>query len=104
MRSADFDYSLPEELIAQQPAAQRDASRLLVFNRKDNSLTHARFPVLLDHLKSGDVLILNDSRVFNARLRGVNKRSGGEFEVLLLTQNSLNDWWVMLRPGKRART
>ena len=101
--TTDFDYALPDELIAQQPAAQRDASRLLILNRKNNAITHARFPALLDHLKSGDVLILNDSRVFNARLRGVNKRSGGEFEVLLLTQNSLNDWWVMLRPGKRAR-
>ena len=103
VRSADFDYSLPEELIAQQPAAQREVSRLLILNRKNNAITHTGFPALIDHVQSGDVLILNDSRVFNARLRGVNKRSGGEFEVLLLTQNSVNDWWVMLRPGKRAR-
>jgi S-adenosylmethionine:tRNA ribosyltransferase-isomerase len=103
VRAADFDYSLPDELIAQHPAPQRDASRLLVLNRADSSITHTRFPALLEYLRDGDVLILNDSRVFNARLRGVNKKSGGEFEVLLLTQNALNDWWVMLRPGKRAR-
>jgi len=103
VRAADFDYSLPDELIAQHPAAQRDASRLIVLNRADSSITHSRFPALLEYLRAGDVLILNDSRVFNARLRGVNKKSGGEFEVLLLTQNALNDWWVMLRPGKRAR-
>lgn len=81
----------------------RDASRLLVLNRKDASLVHKRFPDLLDLLHPGDVLILNDSRVFNARLRGQNARSGGAFELLLLTQNAINDWWAMLRPGKRAR-
>ena len=103
MRTADFDYVLPDELIAQHPAPQRDASRLLVLNRADGSITHRRFPALLEYLRAGDVLILNDSRVFNARLRGVNKKTGGEFEVLLLTQNARNDWWAMLRPGKRAR-
>lgn len=103
MRAADFDYELPGHLIAQHPAPQRDASRLLVLNRGDRSLAHRRFPALLEYLRPGDVLVLNDSRVFNARLRGVNQKSGGQFEVLLLTQNALNDWWVMLRPGKRAR-
>lgn len=103
VRTDDFAYDLPEALIAQHPAPQRDASRLLVLNRTDNSITHTRFPALLNYVHASDVLVLNDSRVFNARLRGVNKKSGGEFEVLLLTQNALNDWWVMLRPGKRAR-
>jgi S-adenosylmethionine:tRNA ribosyltransferase-isomerase len=103
VRTANFDYSLPEELIAQRPAPGRDASRLLVLNRADGSITHTRFPALLEYLRAGDVLVLNDSRVFKARLRGANKKSGGEFEVLLLTRNALNDWWVMLRPGKRAR-
>jgi S-adenosylmethionine:tRNA ribosyltransferase-isomerase len=104
VRAADFDYVLPEELIAQHPSPQRDASRLLVLDRAHGSITHTRFPALLDHLRSGDVLILNDSRVFNARLRAMNEKSGGEFEVLLLTQKSPNDWWVMMRPGKRARS
>jgi S-adenosylmethionine:tRNA ribosyltransferase-isomerase len=103
MQTAAFDYLLPDELIAQHPAAARDASRLLVLDRSTGSLVHKRFPDLLDLLCEGDVLVLNDSRVFNARLRGANARSGGEFEVLLLTENAVNDWWAMMRPGKRAR-
>jgi S-adenosylmethionine:tRNA ribosyltransferase-isomerase len=103
VRVADFDYLLPDELIAQHPARQRDASRLLVLDRTHGSIIHTGFSALLDHLRSGDVLILNDSRVFNARLRGVNTKSAGEFEVLLLRQHAPNDWWVMMRPGKRAR-
>jgi len=103
MQTAAFDYLLPDELIAQHPAAARDTSRLLVLNRSTGSLVHKRFPDLLDLLREGDVLVLNDSRVFNARLRGVNARSSGEFEVLLLTENATNDWWAMMRPGKRAR-
>ncbi|MCI0745466.1 MAG: tRNA preQ1(34) S-adenosylmethionine ribosyltransferase-isomerase QueA [Verrucomicrobia subdivision 3 bacterium] len=103
MRTADFDYELPEKLIAQHPAPMRDASRLLVLNRATGSLTHTRFPTLVDYLRPDDVLVLNDSRVINARLRGANRKTGGEFEVLLLTENRNNDWWVLLRPGKRAR-
>jgi S-adenosylmethionine:tRNA ribosyltransferase-isomerase len=103
MQTAAFDYHLPNELIAQRPAAARDASRLLVLDRATGALVHRRFPDLLDLLREGDVLVLNDSRVFNARLRGTNARSGGEFEVLLLTENAVNDWWAMMRPGKRAR-
>jgi S-adenosylmethionine:tRNA ribosyltransferase-isomerase len=103
VRAADFDYELPPGLIAQHPAPQRDTSQLLVLNRAPGLITHSRFAALTEHLHRGDLLVLNDSRVFNARLRGVNKKSGGEFEVLLLSQNALNDWWVMVRPGKRAR-
>ena len=103
VQTRDFDYDLPPELIAQHPAPERDSSRLLVLNRANGSLVHNRFSDLLGLLREGDVLVLNDSRVFNARLRGVNTRSGGEFELLLLTQNGINDWWAMVRPGKRAR-
>ncbi len=103
MRTADFDYSLPPELIAQRPAQRRDQSRLLVLRRADRQLLHRHFPDLLDYLRSGDVLVLNDSKVIPARLRAVNTRSGGEFELLLLEQNGANDWWAMMRPGKRAR-
>ena len=103
MQTRDFDYHLPPELIAQHPAPQRDSSRLLVLNRANGSLVHSQFSDLLGLLRDGDVLVLNDSRVFKARLRGVNARSGGEFELLLLTQNGINDWWAMVRPGKRAR-
>jgi S-adenosylmethionine:tRNA ribosyltransferase-isomerase len=103
MQTVAFDYDLPDELIAQHPAPARDASRLLILNRSTSSLVHKRFPDLLDLLREGDVLVLNDSRVFNARVRGTNARSGGEFELLLLTENAVNDWWAMTRPGKRAR-
>jgi len=103
MRTADFDFELPPELIAQSPANRRDGSRLLVLNRGTGQLAHQQFPDLLGHLVPGDVLVLNNSRVIPARLRGVNARTSGRFEVLLLEENGRNDWWVMLRPGKRAR-
>ena len=103
MRTADFDYPLPPELIAQTPATQRDQSRLLVVNRRDGSLAHKRFLDLPGHLRAGDLLVLNNSRVIPARLRGRNVATGGGFEVFLLAENSLNDWWAMMRPGKRAQ-
>ena len=103
MRTADFDYALPPELIAQQPAVQRDQSRLLVLRRGTGAIEHRQFHDLPDYLRSGDVLVLNNSRVIPARLRGVNAKTGGLFEILLLEENTTNDWWVMLRPGKRAR-
>src|SRR5450631_4807137 len=103
MRTADFDFVLPQELIAQTPAVQRDQSRLLVLRRDTGAVAHRSFRDLLEFLHPGDVLVLNNSRVIPARLRGVNARTGGQFEVLLLEENAPNDWWVMLRPGKRAR-
>jgi len=103
MRTADFDFSLPPELIAQNPAPKRDASRLLVLNRCDGSVEHRKFRDVLKLLRAGDVLVLNNSRVIPARLRGVNVKTGGKFEVLLLEENSANDWWAMIRPGKNAR-
>jgi len=103
MRTADFDYDLPPDLIAQRPAPERDHSRLLVFHRDARRLEHRRFRELPDFLRAGDMLVLNNSQVIPARLRGVNARSGGRCEALLLEENACNDWWVMLRPGKRAR-
>jgi S-adenosylmethionine:tRNA ribosyltransferase-isomerase len=103
MQTADFDFDLPAELIAQTPAAQRDQSRLLVLRRDSGLIAHGRFRDLLNYLSAGDVLVLNNSRVIPARLRGVNVRTGGQFELLLLEENATNDWWAMLRPGKRAR-
>src|SRR5664279_4728047 len=103
MRTADFDFELPPELIAQAPTPRRDQSRLLVLHRGSGQIEHRRFRDLLEYLHPGDLLMLNDSRVIPARLRGVNAHSGGRFEILLLEENAINDWWVMLRPGKRAR-
>ena len=103
MRAADFDFSLPPELIAQTPALRRDESRLLVVQRDSGKLAYRHFRDLLEYLRPGDVLALNNSRVIPARLRGTNAATGGQFEILLLEENGPNDWWVMLRPGKRAR-
>jgi S-adenosylmethionine:tRNA ribosyltransferase-isomerase len=103
MQTADFDFVLPPELIAQRPAPRRDGSRLLVLHRHDGHVEHRRFLDLPGFLRAGDVLVLNNSRVIPARLRGVNARTGGQFEILLLEENARNDWWAMLRPAKRAR-
>lgn len=103
MRTADFNFDLPPELIAQTPAPRRDESRLLVLHRHTNKISHRRFPNLLECLVPGDVLVLNNSRVIPARLRGTNSKTGGKFEILLLEENQTNDWWAMLRPGKRAQ-
>jgi len=103
MRTADFHFELPSDLIAQHPVAKRDGSRLLVLSREENRVEHHQFPDILQFLRRGDVLVLNNSKVIPARLRGVNGKTGGKFEVLLLEETAPNDWWVMLRPGKNAR-
>jgi S-adenosylmethionine:tRNA ribosyltransferase-isomerase len=102
MRASDFDYSLPPALIAQTPAPRRDQSRLLVLDRARQHITHRRFLDLPEFFSPGDLLVLNDSRVIPARLRGRNARTNGHFEVLLLEENAPNDWWAMMRPGQRA--
>ena len=103
MRTSDFDFELPPELIAQHPAPKRDESRLLVLHRGESRLEHRRFRDLLEFLRPDDVLVLNNSRVIPARLRGINAKTGGKFEVFLLDENAPNDWWTMMRPGKNAR-
>jgi S-adenosylmethionine:tRNA ribosyltransferase-isomerase len=102
VRTADFRFELPPELIAQSPAPQRDQSRLLVLHRNERRMEHRRFQDLPEYLQPGDVLVLNDSRVIPARLHGVNAKSGGRFEMVLLEESALNQWWAMVRPGKRA--
>lgn len=103
MRTDDFQFHLPSELVAQHPSLERDHSRLLVLHRKDGGIDHKQFADLPEFLKAGDVLVLNDSRVIPARLRGANAKTGGKFEMLLLEENAPNDWWAMMRPGKSAR-
>jgi S-adenosylmethionine:tRNA ribosyltransferase-isomerase len=103
MQTADFDFILPPELIAQHPAPQRDESRLLVLHCEDGRIEHRRFREVLDFFRAGDLLVLNNSRVIPARLHGRKACSGGRFEILLLEENAGNDWWAMLRPAKRAR-
>jgi len=103
VQTADFHFHLPPELIAQQPATRRDDSRLLILDRNNGKIEHRRFPDLLHFLQPGDVLVLNNSRVIPARLHGKNSRTGGQLEILLLEENAVNDWWAMMRPGKRAK-
>ncbi len=102
VRTADFHFDLPPELIAQTPMPERDQSRLLVLHRAEKRIEHRQFSDILQFFRAGDVLVLNNSRVIPARLRGANAKTGGHFEILLLEENSPNHWWAMLRPGKRA--
>ncbi|MHB8524130.1 MAG: S-adenosylmethionine:tRNA ribosyltransferase-isomerase, partial [Limisphaerales bacterium] len=103
VRTADFHYDLPAGLIAQTPAPERDQSRLLVLHRHNERIEHGRFRDLLAHLRAGDVIVLNSSRVIPARLRAAKMTGGGPIEVLLLEENQTNDWWCLVRPGKRVR-
>ncbi|HEX3988289.1 MAG TPA: tRNA preQ1(34) S-adenosylmethionine ribosyltransferase-isomerase QueA [Verrucomicrobiae bacterium] len=103
MKTSDFDYALPQELIAQVPAPQRDKSRLMVVDRLWDTITHKHFVDLLHYLKAGDVLVMNNSKVIPARLRARNAKTGGHFEILLVDVVGTNHWWAMMRPGKRAR-
>jgi len=103
MRTSDFNYILPPELIAQAPTPQRDQSRLLALDRATGRIEHGHFPDLLNYLRPGDALVFNDSKVIPARLRGRNPETGGRFEILLVAENAANDWWAMMRPGRRAR-
>ncbi len=103
MQTAEFDYNLPEELIAQAPAPQRDESRLLVLHRPTGLIEHRVFRDILNYLRPGDLLVLNDSRVIPARLRGYTTKSGAKMEILLLEELERNLWRALVRPAKRAR-
>lgn len=103
MRTEDFSYSLPQEAIAQTPAARRDASRLVVVRRSDRSVLFSHFHQIREHLRPGDLLVANNSKVIPARLRAQKLDGGGNLEILLLSQAVEGGWWVMLRPGKRVR-
>ena len=104
LKTSDFYYDLPEELIAQHPAEQRDHSRLMVLDRKNGTVSHCHFYDILDYLREGDVLVVNDSKVIPARLYGhVEGREEAKIELLLLRQHELDMWEVLVKPGKRAR-
>ncbi len=99
MNLSDFDYQLPEGLIAQYPRPERDASRLLALRREDGAVRHGRFRDLCGVLQPGDVLVLNDTKVIPARLYG-RRPGGGRTEVLLVEEEAPNRWWVLGKPGK----
>jgi len=101
MRTSDFDYTLPQELIAQTPIEPRDSSRLLVLNRQDGSIEHRHFYDIIDYLHPGDVMVFNDSRVIPARLKGKRVGSGGGVEILLLRRLEPNVWETLVKPARR---
>ena len=98
-----YYYDLPEELIAQNPVEPRDEARLLVYNRKNGTISHKIFKDVLDYLSKGDVLVLNNTKVLPARLYGVKEETNAKIEVLLHKRHSLTEWEVLLRPGKRCK-
>ena len=102
MLVTDFDYDLPQELIAQHPMEPRDHSRLLVVDKKTGEIEHKHFYDLVNYLKPGDVLVFNDTRVIPARLHGT-KDTGAHVEVFLLTRRHATDWEVLVRPGKKLQ-
>ena len=103
MKTSDFYYDLPKELIAQTPLKDRSASRLMVVDKHSGAICHKHFTDITDYLKKGDCLVLNDTRVIPARLYGVKEGSGGKIEFLLLNRKSRDEWEVILKPGKKAK-
>ncbi len=104
MNLKDFYYDLPEALIAQEPLAERDMSRLMVMDKVTGELRHHIFRDITSYLRKGDCIVLNNTRVIPARLFGIKKDSTGAIEFLLLNRRERDIWEVMLRPGKRAKT
>lgn len=99
----DFDYNLPEKLIAQTPIKKRDASRLLVLDTQTKTMQDQHFYNILDQLHPGDAVVMNDSRVMPARLYGVKEESGGHVEVLLLHNTDGDNWETLMKPARRAK-
>jgi S-adenosylmethionine:tRNA ribosyltransferase-isomerase len=103
LKTSDFDYCLPEELIAQDPSRERDESRLMVLRRAGGEIEHKKFMDIIDYLTPGDVLVINDTRVIPARLFAKKEGTGGEIEVLLLKQLDSRRWETLVRPGRKIR-
>ena len=103
MKVSDFNYELPEELIAQDPLEKRSNSRLMVLDKNNGQVTHRHFYDIKDYLKSGDCLVINNTRVIPARLFGVKHPTGGHVEILLLKRHSDTVWECLVKPGKNAR-
>lgn len=103
MKTSDFDYILPEELIAQTPMEPRDHSRLMVIHRDTQTREHKHFYDVIDYLNPGDALVINETRVIPARLIGTKIGGGAAVEVLLLRRHNLTDWEALVRPGKRLK-
>lgn len=103
MKTDDFDFYLPEELIAQTPLDKRDNSRMLVLDKESGAITHKHFSDIIDYLDSNDVLVLNDTKVIPARLYGVKEDTGAVIEVLMLKDLGNNRWECLTKPAKRIK-
>lgn len=103
MKVSEFDFYLPEELIAQHPKEKRDESRLMVVDKKDGEIKHKVFKDIIDYINPGDCLVLNNTRVLPARLIGEKENTGGKMEFLLLKRLESNLWETLVKPGKRAK-
>ena len=103
MELTDFNYDLPEELIAQDPLLKRSDSRLMVIHRDTGEIEHKHFSDIIDDLDPGDCLVINDTKVIPARLMGVKAETGATLEVLLLRNKGDNVWETLVRPGKKAK-
>jgi S-adenosylmethionine:tRNA ribosyltransferase-isomerase len=103
MKLSDFDYQLPEELIAQQPLEQRDASRMMILSRETQTVEDSRFELFPEYIRAGDVVVVNNTRVFPARLMGQRDPSGGRVEVLLVREVEPSIWEALVRPAHRLR-
>ncbi len=101
MKTDDFDFYLPEELIAQTPLEKRDSSRLLVLDKKTGEISHKHFTDIIDYMEKGDTLVLNDTKVMPARLYGVKEETGAIIEVLLLKDEGNDTWECLTKPAKR---
>ena len=101
MNVTDFDYDLPEELIAQHPNAKRDESRLLVLNKQKQTIEHKIFKDIIEYLEPGDCLVINNTKVIPARLYGIKQPTGANVEFLLLNRKKDDIWEVMVRPGRK---
>ena len=103
MKTSDFYYDLPQELIAQEPLKDRSSSRLLVLHRGSGEIEHKIFKDITGYLKKGDCLVINDTKVMPARLIGARKNTGARVEILLLVRKDLDTWEVLTYPGKKAK-
>ncbi|MDD2181648.1 MAG: S-adenosylmethionine:tRNA ribosyltransferase-isomerase, partial [Bacilli bacterium] len=103
MKTSDFDFELPEHLIAQTPILKRDSSRLLVLDKNTGNITHKSFTNIIDYLNKGDVLVINDTKVMPARLIGIKEETNAVMELLMLKTDVEDEWECLVKPFKRVK-
>jgi S-adenosylmethionine:tRNA ribosyltransferase-isomerase len=103
MKLSDFKYNLPEKLIAQYPSEKRDKCRLLILNRKDESLLEGVFSDVIDYMEKGDTLVINETKVFPARLEGTKDKTDAKVEIFLLRELEKSLWEVLVKPARKVR-